>query len=380
MAFEPTYQGARIVAPAVEEHFARHFAEAQGRHETEIAPKPDREAIERMIDTAFWASLRKEEGYSPKISLAFLPPEKAKLSITFDQRMPLTAKGITKLAPAVERPGIHLGVWQDKEGIHLWGATRDLPPVCFVVEVVEPGMLVVKHRKIHGFGKFFNVAILKGDQIKLVDESKAKLSDSPAILTSMLSFAPPPSWNVSINVLVQLAASMRAHGRGGILLVVPSGTDAWLDSLIQPIQYAVFPPDSSLAELMRLDLSHIDPLMWRGALNQAVNALAGLTAVDGATLINDKYELLAFGAKIGRSDKGTRIERIVATEPVAGNTAEVLHPGQNGGTRHLSAAQFVHDQRDAIALVASQDGKFTIFAWSEREGMVHAHRVDALLL
>jgi hypothetical protein len=40
----------------------------------------------------------------------------------------------------------------------------------------------------------------------------------------------------------------------------------------------------------------------------------------------------------------------------------------------------VHDQREAMALVASQDGRFTIFKWSEREQLVHSHRVDALLL
>jgi len=46
----------------------------------------------------------------------------------------------------------------------------------------------------------------------------------------------------------------------------------------------------------------------------------------------------------------------------------------------LSAAQFVHDQRDASALVASQDGRFTIFTWSPSQECVHAHRVEALLL
>jgi hypothetical protein len=30
--------------------------------------------------------------------------------------------------------------------------------------------------------------------------------------------------------------------------------------------------------------------------------------------------------------------------------------------------------------VASQDGRFTIFEWSVQEAMVHAHRVDVLLL
>jgi hypothetical protein len=58
----------------------------------------------------------------------------------------------------------------------------------------------------------------------------------------------------------------------------------------------------------------------------------------------------------------------------------VVHPSYLGGTRHLSASQFVHDQHDALALVASQDGRFTVFAWSPGVGMVHAHRVEALLL
>jgi hypothetical protein len=68
------------------------------------------------------------------------------------------------------------------------------------------------------------------------------------------------------------------------------------------------------------------------------------------------------------------------TEPIAGGAPDVVDPALLGGTRHLSAAQFVHDQRDAIALVASQDGHFTIFAWSPCEDMVHAHRVETLLM
>ncbi|MDT5268391.1 MAG: hypothetical protein QOH49_577, partial [Acidobacteriota bacterium] len=66
--------------------------------------------------------------------------------------------------------------------------------------------------------------------------------------------------------------------------------------------------------------------------------------------------------------------------PVIGDTAVVVNPVQLGGTRHLSAAQFVQDQQSAVALVASQDGRFTVFAWSPCEGLVHAHRVETLLL
>ena len=49
-------------------------------------------------------------------------------------------------------------------------------------------------------------------------------------------------------------------------------------------------------------------------------------------------------------------------------------------TRHLSAAQFIQDQCDAMALVASQDGRFTVFSWSPTLDMVQALRVETFLL
>ena len=98
------------------------------------------------------------------------------------------------------------------------------------------------------------------------------------------------------------------------------------------------------------------------------------------TLITREYELMAFGTKIARSEMSLPVEQIIATEPVVDGAPIFMHPGEVGGTRHLAAAQFVYDQRDAIALVASQDGHFTIFAWSPQLQMVHSHRIDILLL
>ena len=123
-----------------------------------------------------------------------------------------------------------------------------------------------------------------------------------------------------------------------------------------------------------------DRRVWQEALSRSVETIAGLTAVDGATILTDRYELLAFGAKITRREGAARVESVTVTEPIEGAVSETLHPSELGGTRHLSAAQFVHDQQDAVALVASQDGHFTIFAWSPCEGLVHGHRVESLLL
>jgi hypothetical protein len=142
----------------------------------------------------------------------------------------------------------------------------------------------------------------------------------------------------------------------------------------------VAPPFPELAELMRKSAEEKSEPTWQEALIDAVDAIAGLTAVDGAAVINENYDMFTFGAKITRRDGNPRVEQVVVTEPVVGNVPLIVPPVQLGNTRHSSAAQFVHDQRDAIALVASQDGRFTIFAWSPCEEMVHAHRVETLLL
>ena len=378
---EPTYQAARAVAPTIEVHFAQHITAARHGGESELAPMPDTTAIETIIDATFWASLRREEGQSPKISLAFFPHEQVPQPLIFERPLALIPAVLTKLGPAVERPGIHLGVWRDERGeLHVWGATRKVPSFCFVLEVVEPGLLVIKHRRMDGFGKFANVAVLKGDQVKVVDEQGASLPDCPALLKALLPFTSPGSWDHKFNLLVQLAASMRAHGHGGSLLVVPKGTEAWRQSIVHPILYSVTPPFSALTELMRKEVDDTNEGALTAAVRRAVDTVADLTAVDGATVINDQYEVLAFGAKIRRPEGSPPVKQMVATEPIVGDRTVVVQPAQNGGTRHLSAAQFVQDQRDALALVASQDGRFTVFAWSPCELMVHAHRVDTLLL
>lgn len=380
---ESAYQAARIVAATVAEHFARHLAAAVERGEDELASPPDTLTIEAMVDAAFWASLRHEEGNSPKISLAFLPPEQTVQPIIFEQPLPLHPRTLTKLAPAVERPGIHLGIWFHGEELQIWGATRKVPSFCFVLEVIEPGLLVVKHRRLDGFGKFANVAVLKGRRVKIIDEKGTSLPDCPALLAALLAFTSPLEWSdghQSVNLLVQLAASMRAHGHGGSLLVVPAGNDAWRESIVHPIQYAISPSYTGLVHLLEQEVTEENQNLWEASIRKAVDTVAGLTAVDGATIINDRYEALAFGVKIRRAGGSAPVEQMVITEPIVDDVAEVVHPAHNGGTRHLSAAQFVYDQREALALVASQDGRFTIFAWSPCEQMVHAHRVDTLLL
>jgi hypothetical protein len=372
------YPAARAVAPRLAAYFSRY------------QPAPDADAIETIVDAAFWASLRREEGVTPKISLAFAAPEHTTQPLLFATPLPVEPAALSKLAPAVERPGIHLGVWPggttvagpngDQCELRVWGTTRHLPAHCFVLEVVTSGLLVIKQRT-ELMGKFVNVAVLEGDQVKFVDERSAQVPDCPGMLLSLLGLerrmparaTAGQSGADTINVLVQLAASMRGHGRGGALLVTPATSNAWTESIVFPAPYALQPPFTGLSELIRRNGDADD-------LKHAVEGVAGLTAVDGAMVMNDAYDVLAFGVKITRRKGSQTVERISLTEPIEGAVPTIISPGQLGGTRHLSAAQFVHDQPDTVALVASQDGHFTIFKWSALEGMVHAHRVEVLLL
>jgi len=246
-----TYRGAHAAAPRVAAHFARHIEAARPAAAGQIAFPPDEQTLETIIDAAFWASLRREEGYAPRISLAYLPPEQAGRALMFERPLALDPSVLARVAPAVERSGIHLGVWPRDGEAWVWGTTRTIPMYCFVLEVASPGLLVIKHHRGDESGKFVNVAVLEGDRLKIVDERASSLPDCPPLLTSLLGFDAPSSWAQSVNVLVQLAVSMRAHRRGGALLVVPAGTDAWRESIVRPISYSVSPKFDELAELMR---------------------------------------------------------------------------------------------------------------------------------
>lgn len=370
----PRYLAARITAEKVHPRFAQLY---QSGARAAVVPRVD--DIEFLIDTAFWASLRREESYSTKISLAFVPPEATGSSMLFERSLALTAEALGKLSPAAERPGIHLGVWQEAGELRVWGATRVIPPFCFVLEVVAPGLVVLKYQRNDASAKFINVAVIEGDEIKVLDADAPALPGCPNLVSALLGFDGSES-PVSANVLVELAVSMRSHQRGGTLLVVPADDDRWRDSIRHPIHYAVAPKFGNLAELMaQAPAIHAQP-NWQESFHRTIDAIAGLTAVDGATIITERYEVLAFGAKISRLDGSPSLEHVLLTEPIEGAVPQTVPTLQTGGTRHLSAAQFAHDQPDAMAMVASQDGRFTVFAWSACDDMVRAHRIETLLI
>ncbi len=60
--YQSNYQAARVASVQIKEHFAHHLAEARAQGAELLTPEPEAEMIEQILDAAFWASLRKEEG------------------------------------------------------------------------------------------------------------------------------------------------------------------------------------------------------------------------------------------------------------------------------------------------------------------------------
>lgn len=376
---EPAYVPAGRASSQIFDRLSQRHRELGDEETVSRAPLPQPGVIESLVETAFWASLRREEGRWPTISLAWVPAVGSGEALVFDRSVPFEPTALTRLAPALERPGIHLGVWADGGDLSVWGATRSLPELCLVIETVEPGVVVAKYSRGLGRGKFGNLAVFEGDTVKLVDDAAARGRGALDLLSALTAVEDADAPHRPADALVQLALSMRAHGHGGTLLVVPEGS-GWQRSIVAPIPYRMAEPFTRVSRLVNQTRTDPGGEDWLDEVRLAIAGLGGLTAVDGATVMNDRLELLGFGAKIRRLDDANEVGEVVLVEPISGHRPAIVGPEALGGTRHLSAAQFAHDQRGALALVASQDGQFTIFRWSRPRGQVEAYRIETLLL
>src|SRR5262245_14408400 len=115
------YPAAHALAPRVYAHFAQHLDAARARSRAPLATLPDIDDSAAIIETAFWASLRREEGYVPRISLAFVSADEVAQPLRFEHPLPMNAAALTRVSPAVSPAGIHLGVSREGNGLSVWG-------------------------------------------------------------------------------------------------------------------------------------------------------------------------------------------------------------------------------------------------------------------
>ena len=109
---QPTYAAAQPAADRICRLLASHFFvhRLSRKHPATV---PDRSTLGALIDAAFWTSLRREEGYIPRISLAFVAPRQVDDAVGFATSLSLEPKDLAKLAAAVVRSCRRFNIFQD---------------------------------------------------------------------------------------------------------------------------------------------------------------------------------------------------------------------------------------------------------------------------
>lgn len=345
-----------------------------------------REQLSSLIDTAFWASLRFNEGRATCFCVGVVAPESSQGAVKFATPVPYDESQIAKLAPAMPSGGCLL-VSASDEGLRIWGFGHSRPGTwvdTVTIDIWEPGTVRV------GVGPFRPFAVLDGRTNPFIAGTPIALAD---YLRRILSKALPADdmfetqavWRECL-ALRDLAQMIFAEGHGGIVLIVPGETGTWSKSL-NPFAYRFASADTRIRDAIRLELNEVQKqgevlqrlsatelegdlkssIMFAISPRQRdiarnIQAIASLAGVDGAIVITRDLQLLGFGAKIAVGDNSA--PRVCMFRPEPGNQKIVPSPLEDlGGTRHQSAARFAAANTDTAAIVVSQDRHISVMHW-----------------
>jgi hypothetical protein len=98
------------------------------------------------------------------------------------------------------------------------------------------------------------------------------------------------------------------------------------------------------------------------AVFEIAHFLADLTAIDGAVIMTQRFEILGFGAEI--SARLPPVDLVARSLDLEG-TRYVLESTDHVGTRHRSAYRLAQTMPDAVIVVVSQDGTIRFVRWFE---------------
>jgi hypothetical protein len=348
---------------------------------------PSREHLAELINVAHWASLSTEEGHALVASIILRPSDNSVDTFHFDSPLDFTARTLGKLGPALEFPQADIGVWPDESGqLKVWGFTAVAYETAVKsdlwVQILGPGRILI---------------MFSGRAIAALTANRAVFVDSRSFLHSIMPKIAAQAQKTEItllnlfryNAILKIAQRMRLHGRGGTVLIVPEDMN-WKKSITTPIKYTggasfldaeamSLPPsrteladsDNLLRLIRELNLSPKKDWLrnWQQVQQQCAR-IARLTAVDGALVMTFDRYVYCFGAKIEAIDTRSIATTLRVIEPFEQQEARERPFTSLGGTRHISAAQFVYDQPGTISIVASQDGNVTFFTRDEESGAI----------
>lgn len=373
------------------------------------------EVVRGLLEVAYHTSFYTEEARRVGFRLIYgsrteIEAANAGSTIRFANPRPLEVGELCRLAPATEPSRVSVGVHTDDEGnLAIWGlidtgslwqdfTSGDLTllgdlvfgtplPRNLTIAAMEPGSMSVACGAS-------TVLSLRGGRLL---EPSPVLREGPVYeffreaieqvyleLCDVCGFPPSKMENLTqvyMQYLKKVLLRMREKAHGGILLVVP---DEWasddvtlggrlhvkyvctrararrllLDSLIlgerqRSLQRDHAPGD----EAHPLLIEEVFDLFARrtrtdAALSDLVDFLAGLSAVDGAVVLSDRFRVLGFGAMVTVPSDLWQVK--IATDSRGEYSATI--PIESYGARHGAAFRFCEGSEAFVSFVVSQDG------------------------
>lgn len=165
-------------------------------------------------------------------------------------------------------------------------------------------------------------------------------------------------------------------GHGGLLLIAPEHEESYFSSLTQadsaPLRQLLIQYWNNVALLLDEAGGRANLLRSGGAgykhspiiaantemLEQCVRAVAHLAGMDGAIVLNNECQVVAFNAIIHKLGNDPKAHRFVDNDNTNIDYEDVL---RNRGSRHQSALSFVMHVPKSYAFVISQDGFVSAF-------------------
>lgn len=344
---------------------------------------PDAPTLEKLLDVVFYASLTKEEGRPARFSIAIARPNP--LGSHCINPKPLTPEALGKLSAACDGDSTLLLAWTSSEKDdtwQVWGIAVKQQTEHLIITARDPGSLSLQWQ--HEI--LFSYAHGRG-----IVADKSTLSPDEIIGIISNSLPPPTPTTLRMINLSAIYRSMRGHGRGGALLVVPTSAPSDIkfsyEMALWPARMLAGQPfhEAPLANAALQEKKHREWLVpppdedpeFRGTRErlylrsiertEAEAALIGrFTAIDGIVVLNHKMVVLGIGGKIPVPDDFNMVQ-LIHIDPRDGRSTPKTVKETFSGMRHNSAAMACRKCEDALALVQSQDGSLTVIIHRDNE-------------
>lgn len=405
------------------------FKDSQSHYTDFPVGAPTVEEIAHLFETAFFASIQREEANFVTFALMFLIADRStkprhKIAehnafVRFAEPRPLSVEAVKKLAEAIDERSSALAVERNGNDYLITGiipfGRRPSPltmvsggyprPEALTIIANAPGSLTIG-RGSSVIGRFISGELQPAEPTPF--HSKALGRDiighieqhHPSYKTFGASY-----WPMYGNSLRHILYSASTRGHGGTIVWVPKAN---LDIAKQiathghefqqfDLAYSTFQELLKVEQIIQKGASEIfdDQLAkkktvetdkafdtvvqgnWEKTLRATyatlLDAIAKLSCIDGALIISDYFEPVRFGARLEAKRWKGPVEKGPSPTIWTGGKITQSFARDQFGTRHNSAIDFVAAVPGSIAFVLSQDGPVrgitrrneTVYIWPD---------------